>query len=616
MTTQGSLSAGMTVESALRDRDRFVAFSFCTSDILIELDVNARINFAAGATAMVAGYGPEKIIGRLITEIVAPADRILIEELIYRMRSYGTQEEGMVRLITARGNSQPLVLSGYFMEELGGRFYMSLRRQPTKNLIIRDDDVDRDDESGLLEANSFVEIASHRLEELNREGEHYQMSTLELEEAEKLRSRLDAKGKAELKAAIGSTLRANSAGGDLAGDLGEDRYAIIHHKDLDVSQLEKRIEAQTQKLDPTGVGIVVHAAHVALGSPGMSDDEATQALIYAIKALEKREGGINMQDLSENLADMVESTARQMAEVRSIIAAETFYTVFQPVVKLRSRSPHHFEALTRFEKDGAGVSPFEFIRLAEDVGLVCDFDLATCRRVLEHLEGKKRLLSDLPVAVNLSGRSLSTTAFMERLDALLEEYSSVRRLLLIEITETVRLKDFSMARNYVSELRHRGHKVCLDDFGAGEMQIDYLKELEVDFVKIDGSYILAAQRDQANRIMLKAITSMCREMKVATIAEMVEQEDLIPFLRECSVMLAQGYLFGRPQPEPKVSGDRDGGLSAAAAAAAEAAKKAASEDVWGSASASKAPAAPPKKKPAAPISRITADGVDQTEVSW
>lgn len=568
-----------SVESVLLDRDRFVAFSFCTSDILLEIDDDLTIVFAAGAIPMLTGYETDRYLGQTIASLLIGDDRILAGELLQRMRHYGRHEEGLVRMETTEGPSPFMVLSGYYMPELGGRFYVALRRHQSRALVVSDEDVKRTAETGLLEGESFVELASRKLEEMHHlHGDDFRMTTLELRNAQELRGRLDDETRREFNATIGATLRANSAGGDMAGDLGDDRYAIVHHKDLDVDELESRIESKARTMDPTGVGIIVEAAGVAVGQPGMSDDEATQALIYAIKALESQEGGLNIKDLSANLSSMVADTARQMREIQTIIEEGSFATYFQVVVRLRNSEPHHFEALTRFNKHGAQVSPYELIRLAEDVGLVADFDLTTARRVLEHLEGKKRQKSDLPIAINLSGRSLSSPAFIDQFSDLLAEFApDVRRRMLIEITETVRLKDFQMARNYISELRRQGHKVCLDDFGAGEMQIDYLKELEVDFVKIDGSYIQAAQQDTSNRMMLKAITSLCRELKVATIAEMVEEEDLLPFLRDCSVMLGQGYLFGKPQPTPLL------------------AREEAKDNVW-----RPMPATPAKPKPAAP----------------
>ncbi|MBL8671898.1 MAG: EAL domain-containing protein [Alphaproteobacteria bacterium] len=549
-----ALSASGASTDKVGDRDRFLAFSFCAADLLIELDEHQTIIYSAGAVAQTLGLAPSALIGQAAESIASDADAPMMLELLARMLSYGRLEEGLIRLRGPDGNATPkYIISGYHLPHLGGHYFISLRRQFARSLDIGDEGT-RDAETGMLVGDSFLDIANAQLEKLTKDGESVQLATVELQDAEELRSRLDEGGRKRLKAAIGATLRANSVGGDMAGDLGDDRFALIHDKELDLKAVERRIAEQARALDPLGIGLAVKAAHVAIGPSAMSDDDATRALIYAIKQLDTTDGKLDVSKLSESLTSIVETTAKRMTEVRQVIADGQFNTVFQPVVKLRTRDPHHYEALARFDPKAIDIKPYEFVRLAEDVGLVSDFDLATTKRCLQHLVGCDREKSDLPIAVNLSGRSLSTPAFCDALDKLLQAFAPVRKRLLIEITETVRLKDFAAARNYVSALRAAGHKVCLDDFGAGEMQIDYLRQLDVDFVKIDGSYILSARKDTTNKVLLKAITSLCRELRIATIAEMVEDEMLLPFLEDCGVLLAQGYLFGRPMGSPNVGG--------------------------------------------------------------
>ncbi|MEM6491398.1 MAG: PAS domain-containing protein, partial [Pseudomonadota bacterium] len=171
-------SAGERFDSVVMDRDRFVAFSFCTADLLIELDADKKISFTAGATKPMLGRGPEELVGKSMSSMVAAVDRIMADETLTKMRDYGALEEVLIRLRTAKGPTEKLAMSGYFLDELGGRLYITLRRKVTKAIIVKESDVDRDAESGLLKAASFVDVASEKLEEL---GDQYQMSTLELD---------------------------------------------------------------------------------------------------------------------------------------------------------------------------------------------------------------------------------------------------------------------------------------------------------------------------------------------------------------------------------------------------------------------------------------------------
>jgi EAL domain-containing protein (putative c-di-GMP-specific phosphodiesterase class I) len=101
----------------------------------------------------------------------------------------------------------------------------------------------------------------------------------------------------------------------------------------------------------------------------------------------------------------------------------------------------------------------------------------------------------------------------------------------------------------VRGLRDAGHKVCLDDFGAGASAFHYLRALEVDVVKIDGVYVRDALKTGKGQAFLKAMTGLCNDLGIATVAEMVESTNALAFLRACGVAYGQGYLFGRPSED-------------------------------------------------------------------
>jgi EAL domain-containing protein (putative c-di-GMP-specific phosphodiesterase class I) len=186
------------------------------------------------------------------------------------------------------------------------------------------------------------------------------------------------------------------------------------------------------------------------------------------------------------------------------------------------------------------------ITFAERTGLICDFDLAMCEKVLVWLERECAAGHNHHVAVNLSGRSIGSTAFVEALHRLLALYTSLRGNVLFEITESARIQDLDAVSNIVRGLREAGHKVCLDDFGAGASAFQYLRALEVDVVKIDGVYVRDALKTAKGQSFLKAMAGLCNDLGIATIAEMVESTNALAFLRACGIAYGQGYLFGKP----------------------------------------------------------------------
>jgi len=184
-----------------------------------------------------------------------------------------------------------------------------------------------------------------------------------------------------------------------------------------------------------------------------------------------------------------------------------FDIAFQPICDMRDARPHHFEALVRFDHENFEASPFEFITFAEEVGIICDFDLAMCRKVLEWLENTNGQGYRYMTAVNITGRSLSTPKFVRDLIDLLDEFSDAREHILFEVTESAKLTDLEEANKIIQALRDAGHIVCLDDFGAGVSAFQYLSALHVDVVKIDGAYVINALQNKRKRALLRATAS-------------------------------------------------------------------------------------------------------------
>jgi EAL domain-containing protein (putative c-di-GMP-specific phosphodiesterase class I) len=284
----------------------------------------------------------------------------------------------------------------------------------------------------------------------------------------------------------------------------------------------------------------------------MSDEDAASAMAFAVQRFTSDGAeGFTLRSTEDSLKALLNTTVSRVRALRSAVSGRKFQLVFQPIVRLDTRTLHHYEALSRFEDGG---SPFETIRLAEGVHLIGEFDLAVVQRVIDQLSEKRRQGEVIDVAVNLSGHSLESSVFMAALREILSVDPSLRKQLIFEITESTQITNLVHAANAVRQLRDDGHFVCLDDFGAGAASFPYLQALDVDYVKIDGAYVKALQaqgqtRDQA---ILKGMVWLCKELKIGTVAEMVETEDQARLLLDFGIDYGQGYLFGRPDPEMRL----------------------------------------------------------------
>jgi diguanylate cyclase (GGDEF)-like protein/PAS domain S-box-containing protein len=206
-----------------------------------------------------------------------------------------------------------------------------------------------------------------------------------------------------------------------------------------------------------------------------------------------------------------------------------------------------FELMVRLrEEDGTLVPPDEFIPAAERYNVMVMVDRWVVDRAIALLENCARAGRVLPtVAVNLSGTSINDEDFLDYITNRLGN-EQVARALCFEITETAAVASLAKANHFICELKHRGCRFSLDDFGSGVSSFIYLKTLPVDFLKIDGQFSALVDQNPVDRSMVEAIVKIGRALQVATIAEKVESAEVLAVLQEIGVDYIQGFHLGEP----------------------------------------------------------------------
>ena len=537
------------IESLKRERDRFVALAFCAADVLIEADRDCKITYAAGATVAVTGYSSDQVVGDSLLEIIAPDDRAILRELIRGMTVGKRLQPVPIRLIGPKGLTPRLLLTGYILPNLPDSLFFAIRPWTEGSQSDEDNAKKVDKESGLFKTEAFLEKAEKRTETAKSQNEDIEVTMLRLDNFAALGKNLDNKTREQLLKTIGACLRVSSAPGDTVARFDNENYGLIHSADADIEDLKSRIESHLKAADPGGKSVVVAAgtASTDVGEAGKGD--FARALRYTIKEFCEADSADDaIGNMSSNLHDHVEQTSKKMSSFREIVSQSNFDIAFQPIIDLKTGKIVHFEALARFG-GGSDRSPYELITFAENTGLICDFDYAMCQKLLDWLVQSNKLGQRFRVAVNLSGNSVASTAFLKELQKLLAQHEDIRKQLIIELTESAQIKDLKPVNVFIQEIRRAGHTVCLDDFGAGAAALRYLHELDVDIVKIDGQYILGAQGGGKNKAFLKAIAGLCTELSIETVAEMVENKETLAILNDCGIGFGQGYYFGKPSTE-------------------------------------------------------------------
>jgi EAL domain-containing protein (putative c-di-GMP-specific phosphodiesterase class I) len=525
-----------------RSREIYVAFAFAAADLLLEVDEAGRIIFAVGAAMALTSKPARALTDQPLASLFIPQDIERVDRALVRI-----DEGERVRhlLLHTPGDqaraAKPVALAGYRHPDQPGARLIALTH--ASSLEVPDEN--RNPVSHLLGREDFSALARRMMDEGSMGGDPdqaYQLTMIELPHVEQVRAAAGTVRADEFVAELGSCLKAASVGGDAAGELGENRFGIIHSPQVSAGAIEIAVNDLVRAFLPDDKMEPISSMSLALDAAGISSEEATNALLYSLSRFAHGES-VSLDSMARDVRTSLSDTVGQIRHFKETVDHGRFELVFQPIIDLWTDVVHHFECLVRF---AGQASPFETVTFAENVGIVGTLDMAILHRAINFMRSPQGSHEALRFAVNLSGRSLSHAPTARRLLDIVAGCTDLKGRLLFELTESAEVDDLPSVNGVLQTLRRQGFPVCLDDFGAGSAAFHYLRALQVDHVKIDGSYIKDITGDSASMPFLRAIAALCGELKVGTIAEYVETGQTVALLRLLKVRFGQGYMFSKP----------------------------------------------------------------------
>lgn len=502
--------------------------------------------YAAGALEAFIGRKTDEIIGHPVEDIVAPAERGLLRELLAQARRRERMDNSAIRLTGPKGVTPPLRFAGYQLHDLNGHFFVALRHKQDGERQAGFGRRPRDEETGLLDGDSFVDMVTGHLASGDSDEERC-MSLIVLPRFGDLRERLVEAAESELMTAIGASLNESSVDGDGAARLGDDRYGLVHSPDLDIEGLKGHIAGLTREADPLKQGVNVDSATIEMDAEAFGNEEAATGIVHALNQFRNSAATDQLlSNLSTSISKLAQDALGHVGQLREIISKQDFEINFHPILNIRSGGIRYYETLARIPARYGIKDIYEQVTFAEESGLITAFDLAMLQKVSRYIETKTARNGKSCFGVNVSGHSISALSYLAQVDRLIKNSPWLRERLVFEITESARISDIDTANGFIQRLRSQGFKVALDDFGAGAANFEYLSRLEVDLIKFDGSSINAAIQSKNGKAFVKALVAFARELGVATVTEMIEDEAALEFARACGVQFVQGFLFGEP----------------------------------------------------------------------
>ena len=413
--------------------------------------------------------------------------------------------------------------------------------------------------TGLMKLHALEKIINRAITGAREQGTYHCFLNIDLDQLQVIN---DSHGRETGNLAIAHTarlLKRKLRSTDSIGYLNEGKFGVLlencqPEQGLHVAEgIRRNIEETSADIGPADLILRATVGVVTIGPDTTSIDAVLESAEIARDSA-KEEGGNRVQFYSNGDQELFRRK-EQMQWVNGIQNAlrnDRFRIYYQEIRPLnQDELCHHFEILLRLEdENGDLIGPGAFIPPAERYNLMPAIDRwvieNTFKLLSRHMVGGKP--ANYLAAINLSGQSLADAELVDFIENKLQKYHVEPESICFEITETSAIGNLELAIGLVSRLRSMGCSLSLDDFGTGLSSFSYLKQLPVDYLKIDGSFVRQILEDRISHAMVSSINQIGHIMGLRTIAEFVENKAIMEQLKLIGVDYVQGYAFGAPGP--------------------------------------------------------------------
>lgn len=357
----------------------------------------------------------------------------------------------------------------------------------------------------------------------------------------------------ELLKNVAERLRAATDSETFVARASDEEFAIVLDDPADESVRELLTRIERVFRTPASIAGEQVYLTVSFGIASAAHGDGGESLLRNAGAalFHAKQNGGNKSELF--LPDMAARAHRRLSLeslVRRALERDELLLYYQPQTTVATGEISGMEALLRVRVDGGILPPAEFVAVAEELGLISDIDEWVLRAAArQSRKWAEAGLQQLPVAVNVSAQTFLQRDFVSKVRAVCQEYSISPSVLHLELTESSLMVDTSTMIRTLHELRELGIRTSIDDFGAGYSSLSYVRDLPVEYLKIDRAFIRDVTTTPRDAAIVHAIVNLAHSLELKVIAEGVETEEQLAFLRESGCDESQGYLVSRPVPQ-------------------------------------------------------------------
>ncbi len=428
----------------------------------------------------------------------------------------------------------------------------------------------RDPLTGLANRALFNERLDQGMERRERDGVTVGVVAVDLNDFKLVNDNLGHPVGDDLLVGVASRLLNSVRSGDTVGRLGGDEFSVVVEGDADAPYLiaQRVVEAFEQPF-LVGEHELLMRPSVGLATadpdePGLSAEELLRRADLAMyMAKRARIRGVQTYNAEMQLgAQTIEAeifsrpagppeiggvaAIRLLGDLRHAIANAELTLVYQPKFELATGRIVGAEALLRWPRPDGLLTPEDFLPLVRRHGLITAITDLVLNRALDDALAWQNASLGLPVAVNLFAPSLANLGIPAQITTALADRGLDPRVLTVEITEDLFLDDMERTRTVLDQLRYSGIRIAIDDFGSGYSALSYLRDLPIDEVKLDSTFIAPIPVDERAAAVVRAVVDLCHTLNLTTVVEGVEDAETAARLREFGCDVGQGYHFSPP----------------------------------------------------------------------
>lgn len=529
--------------------------------VIYSLDNKGKFVFANKATASFYGYSIFDLKGKSASEIIEPVDSSLMKLLNKFLSDNARQMSKVVEAYDSHKMKCVMEMSFVKFHTYDGQSILVVGNDVTKR-VEAEEKIEN-----LAYCDSLTNLPNRNkvYERLNAQdvavsNSQYQVAILaDLDQFKRINDTLSHSVGDQLIVKLSERLSTEFKDIGFVARLGADEFLLLSEhlssnraiaNTTAFELAEKLRKCVNREID---IGLHRYNLSASLGvvvfKPGF--ESADEILQYADTAMyESKKSGRNCSTLfQDKMATEAAELLKLERDISSAIIKDEFFFVLQPLVSSVTMEVTSAEALIRWQRDDTVVPPNQFIPFLEESALIIDVGEKMLSKVCEFLaqmKSQKRLPNSFKIAVNISGKQLSEVNFIEKVTNVLRKHQIAGHYLEFEITESVALDNLKDTIEKINELKQIGISFSLDDFGTGYSSLSHLKDLPVDKLKIDRSFINDINVDKQDENLVKSIIQLAANLGIVTVAEGVETVQQVNWLKENGNMLLQGYYFSRP----------------------------------------------------------------------